>query len=245
MSAPPLALPSDFAYLSGDGWVRAQLVLTPLGQQNDLIRAAANSIPVDLFNVAISHLKQPIHLRVSGPTITSYTQLPVLNFETVWTLYDKGTKLHPCWTVLHATTCSTRSLTWKPPQNMGVFYVSQYSGGNWMASYLVAIRTGVEKYYRLPTGNVNSAGQICMGNKFKSDPLRPLLERIVGEVETFMKTAWNSDLLSTDDSRHAAMFSFLADGSAQVPVPLEWERHCLVMNTSVYNGLPFNKIVKL
>lgn len=232
-------LPQNFCFVGEGGWHRAKLTIEFLGEQNELIKAAANTIPVDLLNVALSPLKMPIHLRVAGPHITSWTQLPYLNLDTWWTLYDKGTKVHPTWGNINATTCFQRMLRWVPPADMGLFYVSMYASGAWTSSFLTAIRKGVDKYYRLPTGNVNSAGNICMGRQFRSDTGKPLVDRIIGEVESFLKTTWNSDLLATDHTQHASMFSFLADGSAQVPIPPDWEKHCQVMNATAYNGLPF------
>lgn len=242
-AAEPLALPNQFAFIGEGGLYRARVEIERLGEQNDLIKSAANAIPVDMFNVALSPLKQFIHLRVSGPTITSYTQLTHLNLDTWWTLFDKGSKIYPCWANLSSGSCSQRALRWNPPKDMGLFYVSQYASNNWSSSFLVAIRIGVEKYYRLPTGNVNAAGQICMGRMFRSDPLRPLIDRIQGEVELFMKTTWNTDLLHSTEVQHIPMFSYLADGSAQVTVEA-WEKHCMVMNATVYNGLPFQKVVR-
>lgn len=240
----PHTLPKNFCFVGEGGWYRAALELEFLGEQNELIKAAANAIPVDLFNVALSPAKQPIHLRVAGPNLTSYTQLTHLNLDTWWRLFEKGTKMHACWGNIDASTCSQKSLRWVPPADMGLFYISRYEANNWTSSFLVAVRKGVEKYYRLPTGNVNSAGHICMGRQFRSNPEVPLIERICSEVESFLKTTWNTDLLGSDDTTHKVMFSFLADGSAQVPIPPNWEKHCQVINATVYNGLPFQKVIK-
>lgn len=249
MPAEQINLPPNFCIIAERGWYRASLEF--IGEQNDLIKAAANAIPVDLFNVALSPVRHPINLRVVGPAITSYTQLTHLNLDTWWALYEKGTKLHACWgnlassTVLgSSSTYSQRLLRWVPPGDMGLFYVSQYASGSWHSSFLVAVRRGIDKYYRLPTGNVNGAGCICMGRQFRQNEAAPLIERISGEVETFLKTSWNTDLLVSEAKQHIPVFSFLADGSAQVPVAPDWEKSCSVMNSTVYNGLPFHKVIK-
>lgn len=242
-------LPAQSILITSDGLYRINVGMTFLGEQNELLKQVAAQAPMDLFHTLLVPATGnfgPGHIRLNGQHITTFTRLPYLNIDTIWQLYEGGTKLYPVWRTVEGGTCMQKLLRWTPPATMALWYVSHYAnspGREWVGSFFVAVKQGGVHFYRLPMGNLNEAAQICMGNAFRSPPgTRSIAERFNFEVETFLKTSWNHDLIRNEPDFWKLMFSFKGDGSAQLPIPPDWERGCRNCAATVFANLPLQQL---
>lgn len=239
-------LPPQSYILTPEGFYRLVVSLAFVGEQNDLIKKAAQQLPYDVRNVSMSMHGKPVHLHAFEDNVVLYTRLPAVRFRTSWRLYDEGKKIFPNWA--SSAEDIKANLAWVPPEDCAVWFITAYKPRQdyktavFAGAWLVAVRKGDAKFYRLPVGNLNDACNICMGGAFRSNESAPYADRMNSELKQFEESEWNADLWRGTEATSQAMFSFSSDGQKQLPVAERWWEMCMAVSARTYSQLALGKL---
>lgn len=246
---PMNEIPLPSIILTKDGFFRLPGPLVKLGNQDDILKSVAATIPSTIPNAFEATIrpgvKAQVGVQIKGSDFICWCKLPSLRLSTVFNLMPDGA-VYPIFK--KAPTPDTQELNhteeWDPSlasAQMFLVVVLNHDKKQYLTvNACLGLRADGEKILRRPPlPNIHSDGMVCLGGA--PSPAPTLLGAFEQASNHFHSSRWNTDLLSnlTIDTI-TGLYSWKGGKQQPIPAGLKWSAlpQCYAINNIYTADLP-------